>query len=200
MPDPDPDPDLGTNTDPSRSSIKPRLPGDPDAETIKARMARVDHAGEYGAARIYRGQLDVLGDNHPEAAVIRHMEAGEQRHLDIFNALLQRRRVRPTVLAPVWHVAGYALGAATALMGPKAAMACTAAVEEAIDEHYASQIAALGDTDPELARIIAECRQDEIAHRDTAIAHGAESAPGYVLMRGVMKTGCRAAIWLSERL
>lgn len=194
MPDPD------SNLDPDRSPAKPRLPGDLAPDTVAARMIRVDHAGEYGAARIYRGQLDMLGGSHPESAVIRDMEAGEQRHLDTFSRLMRSRRVRPTALAPVWHVAGYALGAATALMGPKAAMACTAAVEEAIDEHYAAQVSALGNTDPELAGIIAEFRQDEIAHRDTAIAHGAQSAPGYALMRGVLKTGCRAAIWLSERI
>lgn len=192
MPDPDRSPTL-------------HLPGDPDPRALKERMIRVDHAGEYGAARIYRGQLAVLGDNHPQSAVIRHMEAQEKRHLETFDRLIRTRRVRPTALSPVWHVAGYALGAATALLGPKAAMACTAAVEEAIDDHYARQVAALdgGDpdlADPELAAAIAEFRRDEIAHRDTAIAHGAEQTPGYALMRGAIKAGCRAAIWLSERL
>lgn len=177
-----------------------RLPGDLDRQTLIARLVRVDHAGEYGAARIYRGQLDVLGDKHPLSKTIRHMERQEKRHLETFDELILKRRVRPTALAPLWHVAGYALGAATAFMGEKAAMACTAAVEEAIDEHYARQIAALGENEAELSATIADCRRDEIAHRDAAIAHGAEDAPGYRVLSAAIKAGCRAAIWLSERL
>ena len=180
-------------------SSRPRfLPGDRRAN--RDAMLRVDHAGEYGAARIYAGQLAVMGNRHPDAAVIRHMAAQEQRHLDVFDAMLTQRRVRPTLLAPLWHVAGFALGAATALVGPKAAMACTAAVETVIDDHYVAQREALGDDDPELAAAIDDFRADEIAHKDTAIAHGAEDAPGWPLLSAAIKRGCRFAIRLSERI
>jgi len=177
-----------------------RLPGDPTPAEEVARMLRVDHAGEYGAARIYRGQLDVLGDNHPLSPTIRHMETQERRHLDTFNTLLTERGVRPTALAAVWHVAGYALGATTALMGPRATMACTAAVEDVIDEHYARQIDALDATEPELGATIREFRADENSHRETALAHGAEDTPGYRFLAAGIKAGCRAAIWLSRRI
>lgn len=175
-----------------------RLPG--DAVTNPEQMLRVDHAGEYGAARIYAGQLAVMGNRHPDAAVIRHMAGQEERHLARFDAMLVERRVRPTVLAPFWHVAGFALGAATALMGPKAAMACTAAVENEIDAHYARQLELLGDADPELSRTIADFRSDEIEHKETAIRHGAEETPGWPLLSRAIRAGCRAAIRLSERI
>lgn len=177
-----------------------RLPGDLTPDQMIERIIRVDHAGEYGAARIYRGQLDVLGDHHPFTPMISHMEAQEQDHLDAFDRLIAERGVRPTALAPVWHVAGYALGAATALMGPKAAMACTAAVEEAIDEHYARQIETLGEDEADLRDTISRFRDDENEHRETALAHGAEETPGYGLMSAGIKAGCRLAIWLSERV
>lgn len=179
----------------------PRLPGDHAQENEIARMIRVDHAGEHGAVRIYAGQLAVLG--HTKSGdTIRHMAAQEAEHLETFDRLVAEHGVRPTALSPIWHVAGYALGAATALMGEKAAMACTAAVEEVIDEHYAKQAATLaqnGQGDAPLKATIEKFRADEIAHRDTAIAHGAEQAPGYRLLSDVIKTGCRIAIRLSER-
>jgi ubiquinone biosynthesis monooxygenase Coq7 len=164
-------------------------------------MIRVDHAGEFGAVQIYRGQLAILG--HTAAGkTIRHMEQQEQAHLKKFDELVAEHGVRPTVLSPVWHVAGFALGAATALMGEKAAMACTAAVEEVIDEHYAAQVAALendGEAQAPLRETIEAFRADEVAHRDTALAHGAEQTPGYGVLSGVIKAGCRLAIRLSER-
>ena len=175
-----------------------RLPGDPDRETLIARMIRVDQAGEYGAARIYEGQLAVLGRSRV-AGTIRQMRAQEQAHLDTFDRMVAARRVRPTVLSPLWHVAGYALGAATALMGVRAAMACTVAVEEVIGEHYAGQADALGDDESELKSVIEEFRADEQAHRDTGLAHGAERAPAYPLLSAAVKAGSRAAIWLSTR-
>lgn len=177
-----------------------RLPGDGSRADAVARMLRVDHAGEYGAARIYRGQLDVLGPRHPLSDTIREMESQEKSHLESFDQMLLERKVRPTLLSPFWHVAGYALGAATALMGPRAAMACTAAVEEVIDEHYGSQIQDLDADEPELAETLREFRADELAHRDTALEHGAASTPGYQVLSGLIKTGCRAAIWLSKRI
>ena len=176
--------------------VRPKTPG---ATPDTAAMIRVDHAGEYGAVRIYEGQLAVLG-NRASADIIRHMADQEQHHLKTFDRLVNERRVRPTALEPVWRVAGYALGAATALMGEKAAFACTAAVEEAIDEHYAGQIADLGDRDPDLKRTVEDFRADEAQHRQTALDHGAEQAPGYRLFSEAIKAGCRVAIKLSERI
>ena len=179
-------------------SRKPKPPA-PGAATDTAAMIRVDHAGEYGAVRIYEGQLAVL-KNRASADTIRHMAAQEQRHLQSFDRLVNERKVRPTALEPVWRVAGFALGAATALMGEKAAFACTAAVEEAIDEHYAAQIEALGESDPEFKTMVEDFRADEAAHRQTALDNGAERAPGYRLLSQAIKAGCRAAIKLSEKI
>jgi 3-demethoxyubiquinol 3-hydroxylase len=162
-------------------------------------MLRVDQAGEYGAARIYAGQLAVLGNRHASARAIGHMASQEQRHLDHFNTMMLDRGVAPTLLQPVWHVAGFALGAVTALMGPKAAMACTVAVETEIDAHYGAQLDALGNDDPELTEVIADFRAEELDHKATAIAAGAESVPGYALLSGFIRAGCRTAIKLSER-
>ena len=183
-------------------SRKPK-PTAPGAATDTAAMIRVDHAGEYGAVRIYEGQLAVLGrrkGSEASAEMIRHMAAEEQRHLKTFDRIINERRVRPTALEPVWRVAGFALGAATALMGEKAAFACTAAVEEAIDEHYAQQIEALGDSDPALKQTVEDFRADEAAHRQTALDQGAEQATGYKFLSGAIKAGCRVAIKLSEKI
>ena len=176
-----------------------RLPGDPSRAELLARMIRVDHAGEYGAKRIYDGQLAVLGRS-AAAPVIRRMAEQEQRHLDTFDRLVVERRVRPTAFAPLWHVAGYALGAATALLGERAAMACTVAVEEVFDEHYRRQTETLGDDEPQLKSTIEEFRADELKHRDTGLAHGAEDAPGYAALSAGIKAASRLAIWLSTRL
>ena len=176
-----------------------RLPGDPSPQEAVARMIRVDHAGEYGARRIYDGQLAVLGKS-PSAPVIREMAEAEQAHLDTFDALLADRRVRPTALSPLWHVAGFALGAASAMLGERAAMACTVAVEEVIEEHYEGQAARLGDDEAELRRILEEFGADEARHRETGLAHGAEQAPGYAALAAAVKRGTRLAIWLSERI
>jgi ubiquinone biosynthesis monooxygenase Coq7 len=176
-----------------------QLPGDlPRGELIR-RMIRVDHAGEYGARRIYEGQLAVLGHRR-NAEPIRHMAAQERRHLEAFDGMIVERRVRPTALHPLWHVAGYALGAATALLGREAAMACTVAVEEVIDEHYAKQATLLGDSDPQLRTMIETFRAEEIEHRDLGLAEGAERAPAYELLKGAIKGGSRLAIWLAERI
>lgn len=182
-----------------RRTAANRLPGDLDREALIARMIRVNHAGEFGAKRIYQGQLSVLGDAK-SAPVIKHMADQEQQHLDTFEHLIVERRVRPTLLSPLWHVAGFALGAATAALGERAAMACTVAVEEVIDEHYAAQQAALGDDEKDLRETIGRIRADEAAHHDTALAHEAELAPGYEVMSALIKRGSRIAIWLSSRL
>ncbi len=176
-----------------------RLPGDPAPEAEVARMIRVDHAGEYGAVRIYEGQLAVLGRT-ASAAVIREMAVQERQHLERFEKLVVERRVRPTALGPVWHVAGFALGAASALLGERAAMACTVAVEEVIDEHYRQQAERLGDTEPALKATIEEFRGDELEHRDTGLAHGAAEAPAHDLLTAAVKAGSRLAIWLSTRI
>lgn len=162
-------------------------------------VIRVDHAGEYGAKRIYQGQLAVLRGTKHEAT-IRHMQEQEQVHLDTFSRLIAERRVRPTVLLPLWHVAGFALGAATAALGPRAAMACTVAVEEAIDEHYQAQEAALGDDEAPLKANIARFRAEELEHRDIGLANEAELTPGYRLLSGAIKLGCKLAIRVAEKV
>ncbi len=166
------------------------------------RMIRVDQAGEFGATRIYQGQLAVMGDRGPHSAEIRHMAEQEADHRAKFDALLVRRGVRPTALHPFWSAAGYALGAGTALLGPEAAMACTAAIETEIDKHYSDQLDQLeaSGADPELAEMIAAFREDEREHRDAALANGAERAPAYPLLTGAIRLGCRLAIRLSERI
>lgn len=173
-------------------------PGDmrPDATS----MLRVDQAGEYGATRIYAGQMAVLGDRHPAAHLIARMAAQEERHLKHFNEMLAERGIRPTVLQPFWRVAGHALGAATALISPQAAMACTAAVEDEIDQHYSEQLEALGDSDPPLSAAIADFQADEREHRDAAIQAGAESSLGYPVLYSAIRAGCRLAIELSKRI
>ena len=174
-------------------------PGNPRRTDATARMIRVDQAGEHGAVQIYRGQMDVLG-RRASGAHSAHMAAQEEEHLERFEALMNERRVRPSLLSPLWHVAGYTLGAATALMGDKAAMACTVAVEEVIEEHYNEQAEALGDSDPELTSLIEECCADEVEHRDFALEQGAEETPGYGLLSAAIKTGAKTAIWLAKRI
>ena len=168
-------------------------------------MLRVDHAGEYGAVAIYRGQRAVFGGRGKTrriARTIEGMEREEQRHLDAFDDLLLTRRVRPTALAPVWNAAGFALGAATALIGERAAHACTEAVESVIEEHYQDQVDELerADAEPELAETFAAFRADELAHKETAIEGGAQDAPGYPLLSALIKAGCRLAIRVSEKI
>jgi len=165
-----------------------------------ARFLRVDQAGEYGATRIYAGQMAVMGNRAPHAQEVAGMAAQEADHRRRFDALIAERGVRPTALQPVWSVAGFALGAATALIGPEAAMACTAAIEEEIDRHYTGQLEELGEDDPELGALISEFRDDERDHRAAALAAGAECAPAYPLLSGAIRLGCRLAIRLSERI
>lgn len=173
-------------------------PGDDRPDV--ASMLRVDQAGEYGAVRIYCGQLAVLGTRHPAARLISRMQAQEEKHLKRFDDMLVERGLRPTLLQPFWHVAGYALGAATALMGPNAAMACTAAVETEIDRHYEEQRRALGENEPDFGATIADFQAEEVEHRDTAIASGAEDTFGYPVLSGLIRAGCRLAIELSKRI
>jgi ubiquinone biosynthesis monooxygenase Coq7 len=166
------------------------------------RMLRVNQAGEYGAKRIYAGQLAVLKRRGASAATIdqiTHMAEQENAHLDTFNQLVAANQIRPTALQPLWHVAGFALGAVTAMMGERAAMACTVAVEEVIDEHYAQQSEQLKDA-PELKKVVDQFRVEENEHRMTALEAGAEQATGYPVLRKVIRAGSKAAIWLAERV
>jgi ubiquinone biosynthesis monooxygenase Coq7 len=167
-------------------------------------MLRVDHAGEYGAVAIYRGQLAVFERRPGHARIVGQlgkMAGQEQAHLDAFDKLLAEGRVRPTALSPIWNVAGFALGAATALMGEKAAHACTEAVETVIEEHYGDQVAELEATgDADLAGRLARFRDEEVAHKDLAVAEGASQAPGYPLLSALIRTGCRLAIRISSKI
>jgi 3-demethoxyubiquinol 3-hydroxylase len=168
----------------------------PDTES----MIRVNQAGEFGATRIYAGQLAIMNARSPAAREISRMAAQEERHRQTFDKMIADRRVRPTLLTPFWNVAGYGLGMATALIGPEAAMACTVAVETEIDKHYAEQLAELGDSDPELSTAVAEFQAEELEHKEIALAAGAERAPAYPIMSAAIRIGCRAAIALSKRI
>lgn len=174
------------------------LPGDPKPDTRS--MIRVDQAGEYGATRIYAGQLAVLGTRSAAARKVAGMALQEERHRAFFDRMIAARGVRPTLLQPVWSVAGFALGAITAAIGPEAAMACTAAVETEIDKHYEEQLQRLGTSDAELSDAVREFQAEELEHKATALASGAEEAPAYPLMSAVIRAGCRVAIAVSKRI
>lgn len=179
-------------------------PGDPDRREIVERVIRVDQAGEFGAVRIYEGQLAAMRwrgrSNTMTARKIASMARAEREHNQLFDRLLAERRVRPTVLSPLWSIAGFALGAATALMGDEAAMACTVAIEETIDEHYASQAAELPEEESDLRATVEKFRAEEIEHKNEALASGAEQTPGYTALTAAIKAGSKLAIWLSTRI
>ena len=178
----------------------------PGRGAMRARMAeilRVDHAGEFAAVKIYEAQravFDGVRGKEAIAADMVEMKAGEEVHKARFDALLSQHGVRPTAMLPLWSLAATGLGAATALMGEKAAHACTEAVESVIEEHYADQIAELADREPELAAELTKFRDEELEHHDHAVDHGAREAPGYGLLSAVIKAGCRVAIKVSERV
>ncbi|MDB5708049.1 MAG: ubiquinone biosynthesis protein UbiB [Sphingomonas bacterium] len=171
-----------------------------DRRPASGAMIRVDQAGEYGATRIYAGQLAILGDRSPASRAVNRMAQQEERHRAFFDAMIARRGVRPTALQPLWNVAGFALGAVTAAIGPEAAMACTAAVETEIDKHYSDQLQALGDSDPELSAAVADFQAEEVEHRETALAAGAQNAPGYPMLSGLIRLGCKVAIATAKRI
>ncbi|WP_448188795.1 demethoxyubiquinone hydroxylase family protein [Azospirillum sp. sgz301742] len=183
----------------ARPPVRGALPGDPRPRERIARICRVDHAGEYGAKRIYEGQIAVMGDGR-HGRTLRHMAAQESEHLRYFEEQLAARRVRPTALQPLWHVGGFLLGAVTAVLGEKAAMACTVAVEEVIDGHYAAQLDHLGPEDADLEEKILKFQAEELDHRDIGLANGAEHAPGYPVLSGAIKLATRTAIWVAERI
>jgi len=191
---------VSAKTTPStRTPIGGLMPGDPTKEELIKNIIRVDQAGEYGAVRIYAGQLAVLGKG-PKGDMIRHMKEQEEVHLATFTKMASERRVRPTIMTPFWHIAGFALGAGTALLGEKAAMACTVAVEETIDEHYQAQIKKLGDDEAELRDTCIKFREEELEHREIGLKNGAEQALGYPLLSKAIKFGTSMAIRLSEKI
>ena len=167
---------------------------------ILEEIIRVDHAGEYGATKIYDGQIAIFGKDSKIGKTIQHMADQEQEHIDKFNDLIIEHKVRPTALLPVWNIAGFALGASTALIGEKAAMACTVAVEKVIGEHYQEQLELLEDDHKELKKTISKFRDDELEHHDIGIEHDAESAPGYKIMSKVIELGCKTAIAISKKI
>jgi len=196
-----PIPSLGHNAATPRDPLN--FPGRGAGRARLAEQLRVDHAGELGAVWIYRGQRAVFDAARGKADIagqLEQMEGHEAVHLQAFDELLNARRVRPTVMAPLWRLAGFALGAGTALLGEKAAHACTEAVETVIEGHYADQIKDLTAREPELAEQLSRFRADELAHRDHAVEAGARSAPGYALLSTVIQAGCRVAIKLAEKI
>jgi ubiquinone biosynthesis monooxygenase Coq7 len=185
--------------------MKPRGPGDSGLGRRVDEMLRVDHAGEYGAVAIYRGQRAVLRHSRRTrgtARMLGEMERQEQAHLEAFDDLLVSRGVRPTALGPLWNAAGFALGAATALLGERAAHACTEAVETVIEGHYGAQVEELAraEAEPGLQARFAAFRADEVAHKDAAVAAGAREATGYPVLSALIRLGCRVAIKVSEKL
>lgn len=184
---------------PSVTAKRGFLPGDPTPRERLARIVRVDHAGEYGAKRIYEGQIAVIGKGR-HGKTLRHMAEQELEHLHYFEKQLNRRQVRPTLLQPLWHVTGFLLGAGTALIGERAAMACTVAVEEVIEGHYEEQLKHLGGEERELKDSILRFQAEEVAHRDIGLANEAEQAPAYPVLSAAIKAGTRAVIWVAERV
>ena len=182
-----------------KNNSKSKLKNKTDRNTLEE-IIRVDHAGEYGATRIYDGQIAVFGKNSKIGKTIQHMADQEQEHIDKFNELILEHRVRPTALLPIWNIAGFALGASTALLGEKAAMACTVAVEKVIGEHYQEQLELLEDDHKDLKKTISKFRDDELEHHDIGIEHDAESAPGYKIMSKVIELGCKTAIAVSKKI
>lgn len=181
---------------------RPPLPGEQAIPSVDA-MIRVDHAGEFGALQIYKGQLAVLERIQTQSesvTAIRRMAEQEQQHFTAFDRMVRDRGVRPTALEPLWRVAGFALGAATALMGEKAAMACTVAVEDVIDAHYKKQVATVPERESGLKQVLAEFREDELEHRDMALERGASETPAYGLLTSAIRACCRTAIALSEKI
>ena len=184
---------------PKKRTLKSKVKKNTNRQILEE-IIRVDHAGEYGATRIYDGQIAIFGKDSKLGKTIKHMADQEQEHIDKFNELILEHRVRPTALLPIWNIAGFALGASTALLGEKAAMACTVAVEKVIGEHYQEQIDLLEDDQKDLKKTISKFRDDELEHHDIGIEHDAESAPGYKLMTKVIELGCKTAIAISKKI
>ena len=183
-----------------RKSYKKKQSKKSTNRNILEEIIRVDHAGEYGATRIYDGQIAIFGKDSKIGKTIQHMADQEQEHIEKFNELILEHRVRPTAFLPLWNVAGFGLGAVTAMMGEKAAMACTVAVEKVIGEHYRDQQDLLEDDHKELRKTIKKFEKDELEHHDIGIDHDAENAPGYNIMKTVIEFGCKTAIAISKKI
>lgn len=186
--------------------VRPLPPGKNSNTPDKARIAqmlRVDHAGEMAAVEIYKAQKAVFARVNTNSDIFEqldHQEKDEIIHKATFDKMLVERGIRPTLMAPIWKPAAWALGTITALMGEKAAHACTAAVEEVIEQHYLSQEAELGDNEAELLATITKFREEEVAHKEDALLHGAKEAPFHPILDAFIKTGCRTAIAISEKI
>ena len=183
-----------------KKSVKKKSVKNTTDRQILEEIIRVDHAGEYGATRIYEGQIAVFGKNTKIGKIIQHMADQEQEHIEKFQELIISERVRPTVLLPLWNIAGYALGAGTALMGKKAAMACTVAVEKVIGEHYQEQTELLEDDQKKLKSTVKKFAADELEHHDIGISHDAKNAAGYNILTRVIELGCKTAIAISKKI
>ena len=183
-----------------RKSYKKKQSKKSTNRNILEEIIRVDHAGEYGATRIYDGQIAIFGKDSKIGKTIQHMADQEQEHIEKFNELILEHQVRPTAFLPLWNIAGFGLGAVTAMMGEKAAMACTVAVEKVIGEHYREQQDLLEDDHKELRKTIKKFEKDELEHHDIGIDHDAENAPGYNIMKTVIEFGCKTAIAISKKI
>ena len=184
----------------SKRQIQSRKERASTDQSVLEEIIRVDHAGEFGATRIYDGQISIFGKKSKIGQTIKHMADQEKEHIETFEKLILNHRVRPTALLPVWNVAGYALGVTTAMMGEKAAMACTVAVEKVIGEHYHKQISLLKKDHKKLKATIKKFAQDELEHHDIGIAHDAEKTPGYKIMTKFIEIGCKTAIAISKKI
>ena len=166
-------------------------------------IIRVDHAGERGAIKIYEGQLLALKtikqDNNLKDK-IEEMKEQEKEHLEYFEKEIQKRKIKPTYLLPLWDVMGVALGFGTALLGKKAAMLCTASVEEVIEDHYQNQLKKLGNDEMDLKAKIEKFKEDEVGHKNIAYEAGASNKRIYSVMDKVIRTGSRIAITISEKI
>ena len=182
-------------TDRKKSNIHPKTD-----KRILEEIIRVDHAGEYGATRIYDGQIAIFGKKSKIGKTIQHMADQEQEHIETFENLIIKHRVRPTALLPLWNIAGFTLGVSTALMGEKAAMACTVAVEKVIGEHYKNQVSLLEKDQKKLKSIIKKFEKDELEHHDIGIAHDAKKTPGYNILNKIISLGCKTAIAVSKKI
>ena len=163
---------------------------------------RVDHAGERGAIKIYEGQLLALNTivkNSELKDMIEHMKEHEVEHCEFFENEIKKRKIKPTRFLKLWDLLGLGLGFSTTVLGKKAAMLCTASVEEVIQDHYANQISQLEEDEKELKNKIVKFREDEIDHKDIAYNEGASKEGLYKILDGVIKTGSRIAIKISEK-
>ena len=171
-----------------------------NSDIIVNSMIRVDHAGEYGASRIYQGQLKYC-KNHQASSIIKHMFQQEEQHLYYFNDLLLQRNVRPTIFMPFWHVSGYIAGSVSMLLGSKFAMLLTEGVEESIEQHYQEQINYLKNhnIEKDLLNNIHQFQLEEIEHKDIALIEGSKKLPFDHLIKKTIKLFCEVAIFLSKR-